>query len=84
MADIDEFVSGRWTGLDAGDRGDGDRGDGDGDDEPDAPDALPDREELVLAVADRRDADPATVVAEFDRIDDRFDVDAVYLAPAPE
>lgn len=41
---------------------------------------LADREELVLAVADRRNADPAAVAAEPERIDDRFDVDAVYLA----
>lgn len=82
MADIDEFVSGCWIGLDAGDRSDGEPDDGP--DDPGDPDPLADREELVLAVADRWNADPATVVAEFDRIDDRFDVDAVYLAPAPE
>jgi hypothetical protein len=41
----------------------------------------PDDPDVVLAVADRRDADPAAVERELRRIAERFDVDEVYLSP---
>ena len=40
-----------------------------------------DVDDLVLAVAARRDADPATVERELLAVGEQFDVDAAYLAP---
>ena len=41
-------------------------------------------DDLVLAVARRRGDEPASVEREFRRIAERFDVDAVYVAPAAD
>ncbi|PSQ11597.1 hypothetical protein BRC93_04850 [Halobacteriales archaeon QS_5_70_15] len=41
----------------------------------------PDDPDVVLAVAERRDADPAAVERELRAVGERFDVDGVCLAP---
>jgi hypothetical protein len=69
--ETDAFVSGRWIELIDGRAGGNER-------------PLAERDDLVLAVAERRGADPAAVAAAFERMDGLFDADAVYLAPGPE
>lgn len=38
--------------------------------------------DVVLSVADRRGDDPTSVERELRRVEERFDVDEVYLSPA--
>jgi len=40
---------------------------------------LPDHDDLVLAIAQRRTSTPETVATDLAEIDDQFDVDAVYV-----